>query len=122
MKDLEVHSSHKESTTHELKLEKKQSKVSKQVGKINDSTFRAKNNRHQNAGKTGREISSVDPAFEQARERERGGEARKRRTPIQKDEQMRSPRPFPVNEEWESDRRNTCTAADTPLKKKTKER
>jgi hypothetical protein len=121
MKDLEAHSSHKEGT-HELKLEKKQSKVSKQVGKINDSTFHAKNIRHQNAGKTGREISSVNPAFEQARERERGGEARKRRTPIQKDEQMRSPRPFPVNEEWESDRRNTCTAADTSPKKKTKER
>jgi hypothetical protein len=50
MKDLEAHSSHKENT-HELKLEKKQSKVSNQVGKINDSTFRAKNIRHQNAGK-----------------------------------------------------------------------
>ena len=93
-KDLEAHSSHKENT-HELKLEKKQSKASKQVGKINDSTFRAKNIRHQNAGKAGREISSVNPAFEQVRERERRGEARKRRTPIQKYEQMRSPRAFP---------------------------
>lgn len=41
------------------------------------------------------EISSVNSAFEPVREGEKGeGEARKRRTPIQKDEQMRTPPRF----------------------------
>ena len=108
--------------THDLKSGKTQSRVSKQVGKINDSTFHAKNTRHQNAGKTDREISWVNSAFEPVREGEKG-KGKQENAGLRSKRMNKCVRPalFHVDEEWEGDRRSTCTVVDTSKKFEKKE-